>query len=110
MANHSPKQMFILGLTQAGRTFRPSDWAERLAGARPTPAASPAVPSPAASAMEPAPSPSPTQAVRASPGPPSSPRSPAESRAAAQAPPTEAETVLSAEARERAREGRELLD
>jgi thiol-disulfide isomerase/thioredoxin len=85
-------------------------WAERLAGARPTPAASPAVPSPAASAMEPAPSPSPTQAVRASPGPPSSPRSPAESRAAAQAPPTEAETVLSAEARERAREGRELLD
>lgn len=32
MANHSPKQMFILGLTQAGRTFRPSDWAERLAG------------------------------------------------------------------------------
>jgi hypothetical protein len=32
MANHSPKQMFILGLTQEGRTFRPSDWAERLAG------------------------------------------------------------------------------
>lgn len=32
MADNSPKQMFILGLTQDGRTFRPSDWAERLAG------------------------------------------------------------------------------
>lgn len=25
-------KVFILGLTQAGKTFRPSDWAERLAG------------------------------------------------------------------------------
>lgn len=32
MANNSPKQVFILGVTQSGRTFRPSDWAERLAG------------------------------------------------------------------------------
>ena len=28
-----PRQMFIQGLTLDGRTFRPSDWAERLAGA-----------------------------------------------------------------------------
>jgi hypothetical protein len=28
-----PREVFILGLTQQGRTFRPSDWAERLAGA-----------------------------------------------------------------------------
>ena len=28
-----PRQVFIQGLTQDGRTFRPSDWAERLAGA-----------------------------------------------------------------------------
>ena len=27
-----PREVFILGLTQQGRTFRPSDWAERLAG------------------------------------------------------------------------------
>ena len=26
------KEVFILGITQAGRVFRPSDWAERLAG------------------------------------------------------------------------------
>ena len=32
MVSHSAKEVFILGLTQAGRTFRPSDWAERLAG------------------------------------------------------------------------------
>jgi len=29
----SHRQVFIQGLTQEGRTFRPSDWAERLAGA-----------------------------------------------------------------------------
>jgi hypothetical protein len=28
-----PRQMFIQGMTLEGRTFRPSDWAERLAGA-----------------------------------------------------------------------------
>jgi len=28
-----PKRLFIEGRTRAGRTFRPSDWAERLAGA-----------------------------------------------------------------------------
>ena len=28
-----PKQVFIQGVTRAGKTFRPSDWAERLAGA-----------------------------------------------------------------------------
>ncbi|NWG74920.1 MAG: DUF3579 domain-containing protein [Rubrivivax sp.] len=28
-----PRQIFIQGLTRDGRTFRPSDWAERLAGA-----------------------------------------------------------------------------
>ena len=28
-----PRQYFIHGLTLDGRTFRPSDWAERLAGA-----------------------------------------------------------------------------
>lgn len=27
------REFFIQGLTQSGRTFRPSDWAERLAGA-----------------------------------------------------------------------------
>lgn len=26
------KEVFIQGITHAGRTFRPSDWAERLAG------------------------------------------------------------------------------
>jgi hypothetical protein len=29
----SPRQIFIQGITRDGRTFRPSDWAERLAGA-----------------------------------------------------------------------------
>jgi len=29
----APRQYFIKGLTQDGRSFRPSDWAERLAGA-----------------------------------------------------------------------------
>jgi hypothetical protein len=28
-----PRQIFIQGVTKQGRTFRPSDWAERLAGA-----------------------------------------------------------------------------
>lgn len=28
----SAQEVFILGLTQDGKTFRPSDWAERLAG------------------------------------------------------------------------------
>jgi hypothetical protein len=29
----APRQVFIQGITKEGRTFRPSDWAERLAGA-----------------------------------------------------------------------------
>src|SRR4030081_3052053 len=28
-----PKEVFIQGRTKAGKAFRPSDWAERLAGA-----------------------------------------------------------------------------
>lgn len=28
-----PREVFIQGITRQGRTFRPSDWAERLAGA-----------------------------------------------------------------------------
>jgi hypothetical protein len=28
-----PREVFIQGLTKDGKTFRPSDWAERLAGA-----------------------------------------------------------------------------
>ena len=28
-----PREVFIQGITKDGRTFRPSDWAERLAGA-----------------------------------------------------------------------------
>lgn len=28
-----PREVFIQGITKEGRTFRPSDWAERLAGA-----------------------------------------------------------------------------
>jgi hypothetical protein len=28
-----PREIFIMGITTDGRTFRPSDWAERLAGA-----------------------------------------------------------------------------
>jgi hypothetical protein len=33
MINAKPRQFYIHGLTPEGRTFRPSDWAERLAGA-----------------------------------------------------------------------------
>jgi Protein of unknown function (DUF3579) len=33
MINAKPRQYTIYGLTLEGRTFRPSDWAERLAGA-----------------------------------------------------------------------------
>ena len=33
MTTHKPRQYHIQGLTLEGRTFRPSDWAERLAGA-----------------------------------------------------------------------------
>ena len=32
MVSSDTKEICILGLTQAGKTFRPSDWAERLAG------------------------------------------------------------------------------
>ncbi|WP_103043569.1 DUF3579 domain-containing protein [Comamonas faecalis] len=32
MAAPSSKEVFIQGLTKEGKTFRPSDWAERLAG------------------------------------------------------------------------------
>ena len=32
MALPASKEVFIQGITQDGRTFRPSDWAERLAG------------------------------------------------------------------------------
>ena len=32
MVPDSVKEVFILGLTHAGKAFRPSDWAERLAG------------------------------------------------------------------------------
>ncbi|MBC7941598.1 MAG: DUF3579 domain-containing protein [Chitinophagaceae bacterium] len=33
MSPEKPRQLFIQGLTLDGNTFRPSDWAERLAGA-----------------------------------------------------------------------------
>ena len=33
MTPQPPREFFIQGLTQDGKTFRPSDWAERLAGA-----------------------------------------------------------------------------
>ena len=33
MSPTPPRQFFIQGLTREGKTFRPSDWAERLAGA-----------------------------------------------------------------------------
>lgn len=33
MTTEKPREVFIQGLTKDGRTFRPSDWAERLAGA-----------------------------------------------------------------------------
>jgi hypothetical protein len=32
MANDTAQEVFIQGVTRDGRTFRPSDWAERLAG------------------------------------------------------------------------------
>src|SRR3978361_36333 len=32
MAASTPREVFIQGLTRDGRRFRPSDWAERLAG------------------------------------------------------------------------------
>jgi hypothetical protein len=32
MVSPTAKQVFIQGVTKDGRTFRPSDWAERLAG------------------------------------------------------------------------------
>jgi hypothetical protein len=32
MTSRPDTEVFILGLTVAGKTFRPSDWAERLAG------------------------------------------------------------------------------
>lgn len=33
MEPNKPRQLFIQGITRDGRTFRPSDWSERLAGA-----------------------------------------------------------------------------
>jgi len=33
MTEPKPRQVFIQGITQDGKAFRPSDWAERLAGA-----------------------------------------------------------------------------
>ena len=32
MVFNAPKQVFIQGITLEGKTFRPSDWAERLGG------------------------------------------------------------------------------
>ena len=32
MDSSRPREVFIQGVTREGRTFRPSDWAERLAG------------------------------------------------------------------------------
>lgn len=32
MLSPNAKEVFIQGVTHSGRTFRPSDWAERLAG------------------------------------------------------------------------------
>ena len=32
MASTSSKEIYILGITRQGKAFRPSDWAERLAG------------------------------------------------------------------------------
>ena len=32
MVSNVAKEVFILGLTRTGKAFRPSDWAERLAG------------------------------------------------------------------------------
>ena len=33
MTASPPRELFIQGITRSGKTFRPSDWAERLAGA-----------------------------------------------------------------------------
>jgi Protein of unknown function (DUF3579) len=33
MTSAAPRQYYIQGVTQDGKSFRPSDWAERLAGA-----------------------------------------------------------------------------
>lgn len=33
MSSTRPRQIIIQGITRQGKTFRPSDWAERLAGA-----------------------------------------------------------------------------
>ena len=33
MTNPAPREFFIQGITLDGKPFRPSDWAERLAGA-----------------------------------------------------------------------------
>ena len=33
MSQAKPREVFIQGVTKDGRVFRPSDWAERLAGA-----------------------------------------------------------------------------
>ena len=33
MTDPTPRQVFIQGITQEGKSFRPSDWAERLCGA-----------------------------------------------------------------------------
>ncbi|MDE2398468.1 MAG: DUF3579 domain-containing protein [Burkholderiales bacterium] len=33
MSSTQPRQVFIQGFTREGKPFRPSDWAERLAGA-----------------------------------------------------------------------------
>ena len=33
MKPNPPREIFLQGLTHAGKVFRPSDWAERLAGA-----------------------------------------------------------------------------
>ena len=32
MVSHPAKEVFIQGITHAGKTFRPSDWADRLCG------------------------------------------------------------------------------
>jgi hypothetical protein len=32
MVSNDAKEVFIQGITREGKTFRPSDWAERLAG------------------------------------------------------------------------------
>ena len=33
MTSPPPRKLYIQGVTRAGKAFRPSDWAERLAGA-----------------------------------------------------------------------------